>query len=330
MALDAAQMGVCEIDLRTGKAVRNVRYDQLFGYEWLQPSWGIEIALAHVVPEDRESLRKSLDDALVTGTWKMEFKVIWPDGALHWIAAHGHVDSDVHGQPLRLVGVALDVSEPKRVAMALTEAREVAESANRAKSAFLANMSHEIRTPMNGVIGMAELMLAHPLTPDQRQRAETITSSADSLLSVLNDILDFSKIEAGMLHFETVDFDLQTLLEGVVQLLASAARQKGIELLIDLDSDVPRSLRGDPMRLRQILVNLAGNAVKFTAKGKVVVRAVLQDDSNGKVALRISVTESEFPRMSSTDSSSHSPRRTHRPLESMAGAVSGSRSPNRS
>jgi CheY-like chemotaxis protein len=134
-------------------------------------------------------------------------------------------------------------------------------------------------------------MLAHPSTPDQRQRTETIAASAEALLGILDDILDFSRIEAGMLHFETVDFDLPTLLGGVVQLLAGAARQKSIELITDIDTDVPRSLRGDPTRLRQILMNLAGNAVKFTERGRVAVRAALQHDSNGKVGLRFFVTD---------------------------------------
>ena len=164
-------------------------------------------------------------------------------------------------------------------------------AANRAKSQFLADMSHEIRTPLNGVLGMAELLLGTDLDQRQRHLAQTVLRSGESLLRVLNDILDFSKIEAGKLDLEFLEFDLHDQVEEVMEVMAANAHKKGLEFICQIEREVPRLLVGDPGRLRQILTNLVGNAIKFTQKGEVLVRAFLVEENDDSAALGFEVKD---------------------------------------
>jgi PAS domain S-box-containing protein len=198
---------------------------------------------------------------------------------------------DKNGRVTGLAGIGRDITHLKKVQEEMQKAREAAEAASRAKSEFLANMSHEIRTPLNGVMGMTDLALETELTPEQREYLETVKMSSDTLLTVINDILDFSKIEAGKIDLEDTDFNLRDSLETTLKTLALRADEKGLELMCEVAPEVPEVVRGDSTRLRQIVINLVGNAIKFTDKGEIAVKVQIESKENGDCICRFTVAD---------------------------------------
>ena len=244
-----------------------------------------------VHPEDVARLAVWVDQTFDGGERSIEYRYRRKDGTYCWVYDEQHFLCDEKGQPIEIVGSWTDITPRKEAEEKLQKATEAALEANEAKSVFLANMSHEIRTPMNAIIGLSHLALKTELTPRQRDYVLKIKSSGQHLLGIINDILDFSKIEAGKLAIETIDFDLDKVLENVGNLMSEKASAKGLELIFEVAPEIPTHFRGDPLRLGQILINFCNNAVKFTEHGEVSVAVSVLENNSESQLVQFSVSD---------------------------------------
>jgi two-component system, sensor histidine kinase and response regulator len=291
LATSVAAVGVWEWDVANSSMTWDETMSQIYGFK-LTPENPYEQWSRTVLPEDLPLAEGALDTVLKKKSRSaVDFRIRRADGSIRYLAAAEGPVLDDQGNVSKIIGVNIDVTSRKEAEADLHRAKEEAEAANRAKSEFLANMSHEIRTPMNGIMGMTELVLDTELDSEQREYLTLAKISADSLLSLINDILDYSKIEAGKLDIDAIDFNLGDCLGDTMKTLSLRAHQKGLELAFEIEPNVPDAIVGDPGRLRQIVLNLVGNAIKFTEQGEVVLSVQLMTHVEGEVQLRFTVAD---------------------------------------
>jgi PAS domain S-box-containing protein len=300
LAVRGTNDGIWDWDLRDNSLFLSAKWKEQLGYTDDELPNIFATFEDNLHPDDKPRIMGFVDRYLKgeVQQYSLEFRMRHKDGSYRWILARGEAVRDDDGIPYRMAGSHTDITARKEeearllgMNQQLEEATARAESANVAKGEFLANMSHEIRTPMNGVIGVTELLLDTDLNEEQRRYAEMVRTSGEALLRLINDILDYSKIEARKLDLEMADIDLVLLMDDFATALASKAEEKGLEFLSAVDPAVPRLLRGDSGRLRQILTNMASNAIKFTASGEVSVRVTKETESDHDVLLRFTVRD---------------------------------------
>ena len=273
LAAEVGALGIWELDLSTLTFTADQRLTDMMSLPPNTFENRISAALERIHPEDRDRVQAALDRAAAQEPpISVEFRVVFPDGQTRYILGRAIGLRDREGRAVTLVGANVDITDQKRVEETLQQARDAAVAASQAKSDFLANMSHEIRTPMNGVMGMSALAFDLATDPVQREYLSLVRSSGEGLMGVINEILDFSKIEAGHMHIEMSDIAVRCWLDEVVRPLELRAREKGLAFVVETAPDLPTVLRSDALRLRQIVNNLVGNAIKFTAQGQVTLR----------------------------------------------------------
>jgi hypothetical protein len=291
-AQQSAQVGSWEWDRSTGEVLWS---DELYRIYDLDPATFVPTFEKYadlIHPEDRawvmENVERALNDG---GFFNHDHRIVRADGTEGVVQARGRMVRDAAGEPMKFVGTSQDVTERKEIEAELLRAKEAAEMATRAKSEFLANMSHEIRTPMNGILGMTALVLDSTLEAEQREYLNMARSSAQLLLRLINDILDFSKIEAGKLDLEAIEFNLPLMIAQMLEPLHLRAKKKNIAVAVEIAGDVPDLLIGDAQRLRQVLLNFADNALKFTERGSIIVKVHTETETAHERCLHFSVSD---------------------------------------
>ena len=290
-AVSGTQDALFEFNLRSGETWYSPRFRQMLGYCATDNSADGKVE-TFIHPDDGAIVGKAMGDHLTFGLpYDVEYRLRKRNGEWLWVRSRASAERDSEDRPLWLAGSIRDITDERAGREAMVLAKQEAEAASRAKSTFLATMSHEIRTPMNGIIGMTGLMLETGLDRVQRDYAETIRASADSLLTILNDILDFSKIEAGKLDIEHLELDLRSNVDDVGSIMAFQAAAKSLELVVNVRPEVPERVFGDPQRIRQCLLNLVGNAIKFTPSGEVVLEVCCVGRQDGRALVHFEVRD---------------------------------------
>ncbi len=289
--LEAGGIGTWVVDIANRTAIRSLTHARIFGYPDLTVEWSYQRLLEQIIPEDRRRVEEAVQRGIETGSgWKLEFQIRRLDGEVRWLEAQGVNYGHTATTSGQMVGIVKDITERKQAERDLLAAKVTAESAVRAKSDFLAMMTHELRTPLNGLLGFAEILSDTKLNDEQRQYAQIISSSGAHLLAVINDILDFSSVEHGRLEIAEAPFSIDEVLESSMLIIRESASKKGLDLRSERGPGVPEQMTSDARRVRQILINLLGNAVKFTARGSIVLR-VAASTLNNQPAVNFSVAD---------------------------------------
>ncbi len=292
MANESGGVGIWDLNLQTGELIWDDLMYRLYGLEPHSQSNAYDLWASHLHADDKKSAEAAFQHSLLTGEdFFNEFRIVWPDGTVRHLRGFGRLHIDESGVVVRIVGTNIDVTETHLQSQALQDALDKAEAASQSKGQFLANMSHEIRTPMNAILGLLNLLQSTELTARQSDYASKTERAAQSLLGLLNDILDFSKVEAGKMTMESLPFRFDKLLRDLSVVLSANVGHKDIEVLFDIDPTLPSIVCGDVMRLQQILINLGGNAIKFTSSGQVLLCMRKLAESDNSVTVEFAVQD---------------------------------------